>query len=147
MSIVPEGFVEVSYQGVVNVRGEDGNIPVILFKDEKERTMAVPLERLEAELLRHTLSGNNEGPQPYRSLLSCLDKLGVELGVVRILYNSEFDLPTRLILRPKSGQEIEVSISCGEGIACAQLAGAPIYVAEELMAAISVDSGQYSRSK
>ena len=119
------------------MRGDNSNIAVILLKDEKERTIAVPLERLEESLLQHALGGDDEAPQPFRTLLYCLDKLGVELGAVRILFNNELDLPTHLILRPKSGRIVEVPVSCCEGIACAHLKGAPIYVAEELMSAIS----------
>jgi len=137
VSAVIDGFTEVSCQGIVNVRGETANIPVILLKDERERTMAVPIGWLEAGLMRRVLKANSGLLQPYRSLLACLDKLGVELKAVYILHSSDFDLPTRLILRPESGQDIEVDVSCSEGIACARIAAVPIYVAEQLMSAIS----------
>ena len=133
---VPEGFVEASYQGIVSIRGPAGSVPVILLKDANERTMAIPLASLESDLIRRTLSGNNEGPQPYHTLIACLGKLDTTFGEVRILYSGEFDLPTRIMLRSASGTEIEVTVPCGDGIAYSQLARVPIYVAEELISAV-----------
>ncbi len=143
MGSVPEPCVQVRYRGVANVRGETGNIVVALLKDEQERTMAVPLTSLEANLLEHTLDGNDEAPeppQPYRTLLACFDKLGVELGVVRIDHTDEYDLPTHLILRPKSGQDVEVDVSCCDGILYAELARVPLFVSDELVSAIGARS-------
>jgi bifunctional DNase/RNase len=142
VGIFREGFVEVKYHGVVSIKGSAGALPVILLKDAAERTMAIPLANLESDLIRHTLGGSNEGPQPYRALIACLGKLGAALGDVRIRYSSEFDLPTQLVLHLASGQEIEVAVSCGDGIAYAQIAQIPIYVAEELMSAVGARAGE-----
>ena len=72
--------------------------------------------------------------------MSCLEKLGIELKAVCIHHSKEFDLPTHLILQQETGDKVEVDVPCVEGIAYAQIAGAPIYVAEELMATISASS-------
>ena len=110
MSSVIDSFTKVSCQGIVNVRGETANIPVILLKDDRERTMAVPLKWLEAGLMQCVMGRNNRSPQPYHSLLACLNKLGAELKAVYIHHSSEFDLPARLILSVKSGDKAEVDV-------------------------------------
>ncbi len=140
MSIVPKGCIELSYQRVVRVRGEENMIPLALLKDEQERTMAVPLDPLEETLIQHALNGNSKGPKPYHTLVLCLRELGVNVNAVHILYNDELDLHTRLILSKKSGGKVEVDIPCVEGITCAQLSKAPLYIAEELMASISASA-------
>ena len=139
MSRVPANMVEVSSQGIVSLRGKAAERPLFMLKDELGRSIAIPLSRLESELLQHTLGGdpdNPDSPQPYRNMLSCLDRLDAELGAVHIHYNSEFDLPTHLVLRPRSGQEIEIPSSCCDGIIFSRLKGAPLFVDEELMATI-----------
>jgi len=140
MSIVPKGYIKVNFQRGVRVRGETGMIPFILLKDEKERTMAVPLDPIEENLIHHALNGNSKGPKPYHTLVFCLRELGVKVNAVYILYNDELDLHTRLILSKKSGDKVEVDIPCIEGIACAQLTEAPLYIAEELMTSISASA-------
>jgi bifunctional DNase/RNase len=139
MSIVPTEMVEVSCQGIVSLRGEAADNPLFMLKDAQQRSIAIPLIRLESELLQHTLGGNpNEpqSPQPYRNLILCLKKTGVELGAVHIHYNSEYDLPTHLILRSESGKDFEVSVSCCDGIIYSKITGIPIFVDEQLMATI-----------
>ena len=145
MNIVPKGCVELKYQRVVRLRGEESMIPFALLKDEKERTMAVPLDPLEEALIQHALNGDNEGPQLYRTLVSCIEGLGASVDAVHILYSAEFDLPTRLILSIKSRDKVEVDVPCVEGIACALLSEAPIYISEELMASISTSSSDTER--
>lgn len=140
MSIVPKGCIEVKYQGVVKLRGETSMIPFIMLKDGKERTVAVPLDTLEETLIKHALNENNEGPQPYRTLVSCIEGLSASVDAVHILYSAEFDLPTRLILNIKSRDKVEVDVPCVEGIACALLSEAPIYISEELIAAIGTST-------
>ena len=139
MEIVPEDFIRVTYQGIVNIRGSKRALPVILLNDAKERTMAVPLGDLEYNLIRHTLDGNKDGPQPYQNLIACLLRLGVTFRKVHILYSDEYDLPTQLILRPASGPDIEVPVPCADGIICAQMAHVPIYVSERLISAIGTE--------
>ena len=139
MSIVPTNMVEVSPQGIVSLRGAAAESPLFMLNDKQKRSIGIPLGRLESELLQHTLGGNIEelqSPQPYRALLSCLDKMGVALGAVHIHYNNEYDLPTHLILRPKSGEDFEVAVPCSDGIIYSKLRGVPIYIDEELMATI-----------
>ena len=139
MSIVPTDMVEVSCQGIVSLRGEAADHPLFMLRDSQKRSIAIPLTRLESELLQHTLGGDpNEpqSPQPYRNLLSCLKKTGVELGAVHIHYNTEYDLPTHLILPPNPGRDFEVSISCCDGIIYSKITGIPIFVDEQLMATI-----------
>ena len=60
MSNVPTGMVEVAPIGVVRVLGSSLAMPVYMLMDEQERNMAVPLTRLESDLLQHTLDGNIE---------------------------------------------------------------------------------------
>jgi len=139
MEIISKDYIKVTYQGIVNIRGSERALPVILLKDAKERTMAIPLGDLESDLIRHTLDGNKEGPQPYQNLIACLLKLDVAFRKVHILYSNEYDLPTRLILRPGSGPDIEVPVPCADGIACAQTAHVPIYVSERLISAIGTE--------
>ena len=140
MSIVPKGCIKVKYQGVVRVRGEERMLPFALLKDERERTMAVPMDPLEETLVQNAFNGNSKGPKPYHALVLCLRELGVNVNAVHILYNDELDLHTRLILSIKSGGKVEIDIPCVEGIACAQLSKAPLYIAEELMASISASA-------
>lgn len=140
MSIVPKGCIKVNFQRVVRVRGEDNMIPFALLKDEQERTMAVPLDPIEENLFQLALNGNSKGPKPYHTLVFCLRELGVNVNAVHILYNDELDLHARLNLTTKSRGKVEVDIPCIEGIACAQLSKAPIYIAEELMASISASA-------
>jgi bifunctional DNase/RNase len=112
-------------------------MPVILLRDRNGRTLTVPLNALEAELIAQNLEQENKGPQPYRLLLSCLEELGVDLFAVRIFNSPALQFRTRLILHTKAGPEIEVPAPCAEAVACASLAGVPIYVDIELMEAIS----------
>jgi bifunctional DNase/RNase len=148
MNTVPTNMVEVSCQGIASIRGPAANMPIFMLKDKQERSIAIPLSRLQSELLQHTLGGNIEDPQPpqpYRTLLSCFEKLGVELGAVHIHFTSEYDLPTHLILRPKSVPDFEVAIPCSDGIVYSKLSGVPIYVDEKLMATIGTHpSNSYS---
>ena len=146
MDIVHKNFVKVSYQGIVNIRGPAGAMPVILLKDAKKRTMAIPLTGLESDLIQRALSRSNEGPQLYNTLITCLEKLDVSFIELRILYSKEFDLPTRLILRSASDRDIELVVHCGEGIAYAQLARVPIYVSEELISSVGASAGEAGTS-
>ena len=150
MSIVPTEMVEVSCQGIASLRGEAAEHPLFMLKDAQQRSIAIPLIRLESELLQHTLGGNPDelqSPQPYRNLVSCLEKMGVGLGAVHIHYNNEYDLPTHLILRPKNGPDFQVSISCCDGIIYSKLARIPIFVDEQLMATIGAIPGDLETNK
>jgi bifunctional DNase/RNase len=140
MRAIPDGFTEVHCQGVVSIRGPESALPVILLRDAKERTVAIPLGNLESDLIRHVLSGSEGGPQPYHNMLTCFSKLGATLREVRILFNDEFDFPTTLIIQTSSGEEIEVVVPCGDGITYAWLAQASIYIAEKLMSAIGANA-------
>jgi bifunctional DNase/RNase len=138
----PKDFIEVSYNGIVNIRGPSGSLPVILLKDDRGRTMAIPITSLESDLLRHALEGSDKGPLFYQTLPACLSKLHATLVEVRILYSSDYDLPTRLLLHDAHGREIEITIPCPDGIAYAHLTQAPILVAEKLMTAVCASSGE-----
>lgn len=144
MSVVPEDFVEVSYQGIVSIKGPECAFPVILLKDANKRTMAVPLGGREADLIRHALdessTGKREGPQPYLNLIACLSKLDIAVREVRIRYSDDFDLPTYLVLSQDRDRTTEVLVPCGDAIAYARIAQAPIYVEEELLAAIGAEA-------
>jgi bifunctional DNase/RNase len=140
MNTVPNGFVRVRYKGVTRVSGTSGPIPVILLQDDNERTIAIPIHPFEADLFHRSLQINDEYPQPYRSLLNCLKVLGVKLNAVHILYTDQLDFQTYLILQPDEGDKLEINVNCSEGIAYAELSGAPVYVAEKIMADISVGS-------
>lgn len=140
MSIASTGMVAVSPQGLVNIKATETNMPVYMLKDGQGRSIAIPLTRLEAELLEHTLGGGNDAsypPQPYRAMLACLKVLGGSLGVVHIHYDSDYELPTHLVLRARPGHEREIAVSCSDGIILAGLTGIPILVDEALMEAIS----------
>jgi bifunctional DNase/RNase len=122
MSVVPDGFVEVSFQGIVNIKGPECALPVILLKDAGKRTMAIPLGGMEADLIRHALdespAENRKGPRPYLNLIACLSKLDAAV----------------------QERTTEVLVPCSEAVACARLAQAPIYVEEELLAAIGAEA-------
>ena len=139
MSTVPTGMVEVAPIGVVRVLGSSLAMPVYMLMDEQERNMAVPLTRLESDLLQHTLDGNidlQQAPQPHRALISCLEKMSAALDAVYIHYSSELDMPTRLVLRSRGGNSFQVDVPVSDGIIFARLTGSPIFVDEELMSAI-----------
>ena len=140
MDTAPGGFVRVRYKGVTRISGTSGPISVILLKDDDERTIAIPVHPFEADLFYRSLQINDEGPQPYRSLLNCLKALGVKLNAVHILYTDQLDFQTYLILHPNEGDKLEINVGCSEGIAYAELSGAPVYVAEKIMADISAGS-------
>jgi bifunctional DNase/RNase len=149
MSVKLAAMVEASYQGMLNLRGTDSILPVFILKDKQGRSIAIPLSRFEAELLQHITNGETNDsipPQPFGTLLSCLDRLDVKLSAVHIHFSREYDLPTQLILRPRSGPELELDIPAGEGIAYAWLAGVPIYVDEEL-SPISVHRRQVKKKQ
>ena len=135
----PGGFVQVWYQGLVKVRTPWSSMPVLLLRDRSGRTLAITLGALEARLLHQDLEGEDKTPRPYRLLLACLEGLGVKLVAVRILNSPPLEFRTHLILCPKVSLEVEVQAPCAEAVICAKLAGAPIYVANELMAAVSAD--------
>ncbi len=140
MSIVSTQMIAVSPQGLVNIKSSDIQMPVFMLKDMQGRSIAIPLTRLEAELLEHTLGGSNDAsypPQPYRAMLACLTELGGSLGAVHIHYDSDYELPTHLVLRARPGHEREIAVSCSDGIILAGLTRVPILVDEALMAAIS----------
>jgi bifunctional DNase/RNase len=140
MDTIPGGFVKVRYKGVTRISGTSGPIPVILLQDDNKRTIAIPIHPFEADLFHHSLLIDDEGPQLYRSLLNCLKRLGVKLSAVHILYTDQLDFQTYLILHPDDGEKLEINISCSEGIAYAELSGAPVYVAEKIMDEISSGS-------
>ncbi len=140
MDTVPSGFVRVRYKGVTRVSGTSGPIPVILLQDDNVRTIAIPVHPLEADLFHRSLRINDENPQPYRSLLNCFKVLGVKLNAVHIHYTTQFDFQTYLILQPDEGDKLEINVNCSEGIAYAELSGAPVYVAEKIMDEISAGS-------
>jgi len=140
MNIVPSGFVRVRYKGVTRISGASGPISVILLQDDNERTIAIPVHPFEADLFYRSLQVNDENPQPYRSLLNCLKVLGVKLNAVHILYTDQLDFQTYLILNTYEGDKLEINVNCSEGIAYAELSGAPVYVAEKIMADISAGS-------
>ena len=140
MSIIPAGCIEVIYQGITYIRGDEKNISIILLKDERERSMAVPLQDLEVELIHRSLQDIDEEFQPYRLLLTCLKELGMALHSIRILNTPDFDLSTQLILHWKGYPDVKVIASCSEAVACAVIAKVPIYVEEELMKAISTST-------
>lgn len=130
-------FVQVWYYGLAKVRMSWGLMPVILLRDSNGRTVAIPLNALEAELIIQNLEQEYKAPQPYRFFLSCLENVGVELVAVRIFNSPALEFRTGLIFRPKAGTEVELSAPCAEAVACATLAEAPIYVDVSLMEAIS----------
>ncbi len=147
MAILPTGFVEVWYKGVVRVPTPERAIATIMLTDNNGRTIAIPLQDSETELVRRTLQGKDKEPQIHHLLLTCLEELGTELDCIRILDTPAFDLSTDLILRSKGGSDITVQASCSDAVVCAEIAGAPIYVEEKLMAAISTVASNYKTRK
>lgn len=133
----PNSVVQVWYKGMTKVPTPERSMPAILISDNDDRTIAIPLQHLEGELLRRALQGIDVEPQPYHLLMSCLEKLGGELVSVRIIYTPTYDLSTQLILLTKEGADVEVSAPCSEAVICALVAGVPIHVEEKLMAGIS----------
>jgi len=130
-------FVQVWYKGLTKVPTPERSIPAILISDHSDRTIAIPIQHLEGELLLHALQERDVEPQPYRLLMNCLKILGGELESVRIIYTPTYDLSTQLILQTKDGANVEVAAPCSESVICALVAGAPIHVEEELMVGIS----------
>ncbi len=133
----PNSFVQVWYQGMTKVPTPERSMPAILVSDNNDRTIAIPLQQLEGELLRRALQGEDVEPRPYHLLMNCLEKVGGELVSVRIIYTPTYDLRTQLILLTKEGADVEVSAPCSEAVICALVAGVPIHVEEQLMAGIS----------
>ncbi len=145
MSNVPAGMVEVAPIGVVRIFGSAAAMPVYMLMDELERNIAVPLTKLEADLLQHTLDGNidiHEAPQPHRAFLSLMEKTGAQLDAIYIRYNQELDMPAQLVLRPRIGDSFQVDVPASDGIIFARLAGSPIFVDEELMSAVGAKKEQ-----
>ncbi|UCG54124.1 MAG: bifunctional nuclease family protein [Dehalococcoidia bacterium] len=147
MNLIPKDCVELKYQRVVRLRGQESMLPFALLEDGQKRTIAVPLDPLEAALIQLIHKGNSSSPKPYNTLVSCLCELGFNVKAVEILYNDEIDLYARLILSKELEGNVEIEIPCVEGIACAQLSKAPIYVSRELMSSISADAPQAVTTK
>ena len=138
-------MIEVAPVGLVRILGSAIAMPVYMLMDELERNIAVPLSKLESDLMQHTLDGNidtHQSPQPYRAFLSLIEKTGAALDAVYIRYNSELDMPTQLVLRPRSGNSFQLDVPVSDGIIFARLTGSPIFVDEELVSAVGAKKEQ-----
>ena len=137
MSGIPAGMVAVGCEGLVNIRTPEGSMPVFMFFDEQERRLAVPLSPLESKLLEHSLEGDEQrGPQPHRAFLALLKKMNIVLDAVYIRFDSEYEMPTSLLLIPIGGEAFKFDVPVSDGIIYARITGTPILIDDELMSDI-----------
>lgn len=121
----------------VEVRGveHDGGKPVVILRDETDRLLPIVIGHCEAVAIAQRLDDDFDPPRPFTQdlALALFKRLAATLTQVRIDDLWEGVYYSKLTLE-QEGRVVEVDCRPSDGIALALAAGAPILVAEKVMA-------------
>jgi bifunctional DNase/RNase len=122
--------------------------PAVLLKDSGKRVISIIVKKDEARIIKDVIEKNPDRPKIYELLVSILKKAHVEIKGAFVYNVRKWRYLTRLRLKmPGEDKVFELACRPSDALLVSILNDSPIYISNELMEEISIDTSEIPRQR